>query len=807
MIKAILSGHRGQLKSRMYWLRIVLLLLMFGVEVNSAQHASATYDEYIYIARGYTYLKTGSTWLKTRHPILLDVLATAPLFLLPDVHLPSDDPAWPSRDFHIYSHAFLWEANAHQADRIVFLARLPIMMLSLLLAAGVFRWASERAGPAGGLVAMTLCAFDPNILAHSRLVTPDAGQTTFIFLAALGWQRYLQRSCWVRWAIAGIALGLAQAAGFPALILLPILAAISAAYGWHTARSRGALQFLAALAGACALAALTVWAIYGFRWGQVEALGLSLPAPYHWEEFIDLLHRLGRQDWAFFCGRVYRGGWWPFFVVALLIKTPLPTLVLTSLGFLAIACRRSWMKDAVLWLVPVLYYGNALASSLNIGYRHILPVLPFFFVIAGQAIPLARRRWRQVVLAGLLGWLILASVAICPFYLAYFNELVGGPSGGRHCLVVSDLDWGQDLPGLSAYLKGHAIEQVYLSWFGTTPPERYGIRYRPLPAWPPMGDPQRLPFHPAYPLPGVYAISVANLEGARLSNPDTFAWFQARQPEANVGYSIFIYHVPRLLDPQAPPINVLLSGVPLADLPASTVETRLHTNDVRPRWFDARQAMAFPSGRTVMLISSETPVEPALAERLLQSVSPSERLYTHEGILYDLYDFDASAQLESYLHTSVQRQVYTSAALVPASGEVRALEAPVRFGEAASFLGYELLTGRIEPGGEVMLLSFWRVEQRIDAPLAIFVHLLSSNASILGQHDGLDVPTEGWYPGDVIVQIHRFDVSDALPDGALWLELGLYRTDTLERLPVLVTDVPEAIGDRVLLMDARTIGP
>jgi hypothetical protein len=434
-------------------------------------------------------------------------------------------------------------------------------------------------------------------------------------------------------------------------------------------------------------------------------------------------------------------------------------------------------------------------------------VLPFAFVMAGQIAQLARNCWRQVVLIGLLGWLVLASVVIYPFYLAYFNESVGGPLGGWHCLVVSDLDWGQDLPGLSTYLKEHAVEEVYLSWFGTTPPEHYGIRYRPLPAWPPMGDPQRLPFHPAYPVPGVYAISAANLEGARLSDPDTFAWFQARQPEAHVGYSIFIYQVPRLLDQDAPPVNVSLSGVSLSDLPASTVEARLRTNDMRPRWFDARRAMISPSGRTIMLISSDTPVEPAIAERFLQAVAPSERLYTRQGTLYDLYDFDASAQLASYLRTSVQRQVYTSPALVPALAETRAWETPVRFGEAASLLGHELLSGRVEPGQEMMLLSFWRVEQCMDAPLAIFVHLLSPDATILGQHDGLDVPTEGWYPGDVIVQVHRFTVPDVLPDGPLWLELGLYRTDTLERLPVLVTDVPEAIGDRVLLADARTIEP
>jgi len=785
----------------MCWITLILLLAMFSTELGSVRHASATYDEYMYIARGYTYLKTGATWLKMRHPILLDLLACAPLFLLSDVRLPPDDPAWPTRDFHIYSHAFLWEANAHQADRIVFLARLPIMMLSLLLAAGVFRWARERSGLAAGLVAMALCALDPNVLAHGRLVTPDVGQTTFIFLAALGWWRYLKRPGWGRWAIAGAALGLAQAAGFPALILYPVLAVVSTVYGWAAGRVQGTLRLLGALAGASVLSAVTVWGVYGFRWGPVESLGLSLPAPYHWEEFIDLILRLRRQDWAFFCGQVYRGGRWPFFVVALLIKTPLPTLILLGLGLLGITRRRTWGEDVALWLLPALYYGRALTSSLNIGYRHILPVLPFLFVMAGQSVYLARTRWRQVLLAVLLGWLALASATIYPFYLAYFNELAGGPLGGRRCLVISDLDWGQDLPGLSAYLREHSVEEVYLSWFGTTPPEHYSIRYRPLPAWPPMGDPQRLPFHPQYPLPGVYAISAANLEGARLADPATFAWFRTGQPQAHIGYSVFIYRVPRLLDPDAPPVNVSLSGVSLSDLPASVIKTRFRTNDLRLRWFDARRAMVFPAGHSVMVVAPATPPDPALAERFIPTTSSPEQLRTPPGGTCDVYDLEAGEGLESYLRTKIQRQIATSPVLVPDRAEVRALEAPVRFGRAASFLGYELLTARVEPGGEVALLSFWRVEQPVKVPLAIFVHLLAPDGSILGQHDGLNVPTEGWHAGDVIVQVHRFGVPATLPDGSLWLELGLYRTDTLERLPASVPEAPEAVIDRLLLTD------
>jgi hypothetical protein len=789
---------------KLHWVVIGLLLLMAYCESSSARQTSATYDESAYISRGYTYLKTGDTRLKIRHPILLDVVASMPLLLVPDLHLPLDDPGWISADFHRYAQAFLWEANAGRAEQIVFLARLPIMMFSLLLAAGVFRWAKERLGLAAGVVAVTLCVFDPNVLAHGRLVTPDVGQTALIFLAVLAWWRYMQRPGWVRWALAGLCLGLAQAAAFPALVLLPVLAVVSLLHGWSLGRWRGAAHCLATLAGASVLSALTVWAVYSFRWGPVEPWGLSLPAPYYWEEFIDLLQRLDRRDLAFCCGRVYRGGWWAFFVVALFTKTPLPTLGLFGLGLLTVARRRTWLKDAALWLFPAVYYANALNSSLNIGYRHILPIVPFLFVIAAQATALARtkrstiRTWCTVGLGAGLGWLVVASTLTYPFYLAYFNELVGGPAGGRRWLVVSDLDWGQDLPGLSAYLEEHAVDEVYMSWFGTTPPEHYDIHYQPLPAWPPRGDPLRFAFHPTYPLPGVYAISAANLEGARLADPATFSWFQARPPEAQVGHSILIYTVPRLLDPSAPPAHVLLSGLSLADLPASVIETQLHTNDIHPRWFDARQALIVPSERALLAVSEETPLEPHLAERFLPAASRLDRLHAQPGAGYDLYDLQSTMALEAYLRTQIQTQVYTSPILVPSLTETSRLSTPLYFGQLASFLGYELLTERIEPGGEVALLSVWQVTRRVEEPLAMFVHLLSTGPSILGQHDGLDVPSRSWYPGDVIVQLHRFNVPATLPDGPLWLELGLYRTDTLARLPALSSGA-EAVGDRILL--------
>jgi hypothetical protein len=63
----------------------------------------------------------------------------------------------------------------------------------------------------------------------------------------------------------------------------------------------------------------------------------------------------------------------------------------------------------------------------------------------------------RALVLGLLVWLIVGTATIRPFYLAYFNELVGGPRNGYKYLIRDDLDQGQDLKGLSAYLRRHDI--------------------------------------------------------------------------------------------------------------------------------------------------------------------------------------------------------------------------------------------------------------------------------------------------------------------------------------------------------------
>jgi len=788
-------------------LAVLLLLALYAQMMGSVRLKSATYDEQTYYARGYAVLKTGDMRLRLRHPLLTNLISAAPLLLLPDLRVPTDHGSWANAEFHEFSAQFLWDYNREWADQVIYLSRWPMMLLTLVLAAFVHRWARVLYGAGGALLALTLVAFDPNLIAHGRLANTDIGAVAFTFIAAYAFWEYQRRPCWRRLLLAGIACGLAQTTRFTALLLFPVFgleALVATQWERNGARWHGLARAVLALLALAWISLLTIWAVYGFTWGPVDGTGLSLPAPDHWGEFLSLIHRLDRADRAFLMGRIYEGGWWPYFFVALAVKTPLPILIL--IGWATIrAIRDRCLLHGMSFLLPALaYFVFGLVGNLNTGYRFILPILPFLAVhvarLASFPYPLvslfSRPSIRRLFLLACVVWLVLNALLIYPHYLAYFNELVG-PSNGHDVLVDSNLDWGQDLPGLRAWMDEHSVEQVYLSWFGIAPPEHYGVRYRYLPGWPPFERPALRVYHPQRPLPGIYAISATHLQGVLLDEPDTFALFRVQPPIAQIGYSILVYEVPAT----APPADLALGGVRLDQIPAHLLDTHLTTNDLRLRWFDpATSLVLLPHRpRVCYVIAEDRPLVEPLATRFLAGLKPLA-----EGPGFRFYPCPDDADVNDRLDIAAAFPVFRSPEVEFAPGDAPGLRVPVplpaSFSGQIAFLGYECLTPSPVPGQEMAVLTYWRVLERSERPLKIFIHLLDDHSRIWGQYDGLDVPVEGWYPGDVVVQLHTFAVAADAPPGRYWIEVGLYDRRTMERLQV-VGDDGVFLGNRLLLRE------
>jgi 4-amino-4-deoxy-L-arabinose transferase-like glycosyltransferase len=256
----------------------------------------------------------------------------------------------------------------------------------------------------------------------------------------------------------------------------------------------------------------------GFLKGMEELVGISQRRP------------------SFMNGHWKAGGRAAFFPYAFWAKTSPALLVLALAGVVAIVGGARRARDAnataearapgvqtdrsaarsgrdILYeAIPffalfVIYAAVAVRQGVNIGHRHILPLYPVLYILAGGVVRWfpTRKRWAEIAVAVLIGGFIFDSLAVRPDYLAYFSPVVGGPSQGYRRLADSSLDWGQDLPGLKRWLDAHdgdAREPVFFSYFGTGDPAHYGIEANRLPGFPEWRELRVFAYTPGY-----YAIS------------------------------------------------------------------------------------------------------------------------------------------------------------------------------------------------------------------------------------------------------------------------------------------------------------
>ncbi|MGW5721598.1 ArnT family glycosyltransferase [Amycolatopsis sp. NPDC003865] len=402
-------GRRPRSRAgRRRWVALIafaLLAEMAVAMITTAVEQTPTIDEPVYVGTAVVYLQQHSLRYNPEHPPLGKLLIATGLAFA-DVHL---DPAFAGDQTQLGRHVLYESGN--DPGRLMMAARLPVIVLTLLFGLVVFAFARDLTGSAGGLVALALYAFSPDVIAHGSLATLDVPVTGFLLTSV--WLLWRARQRPARYLpFAGLALGAALATKMSALAAVPVLLLLVVLSVRHARRldpHRTAwLPGLVAATAFALIAVTVVWATYlavdpRLRWDPpadlpgVEGLrGLVdwLPFPRPYRDGMHVQFGFEDQVWSgFLFGRHYFGSLWYYLPAALLVKTPLGVLALGFAGAVVLLVLPRLRAAAVYVLAPpAVLLAAAMTGERDLGVRYAIFV-PVFLAVAAAGVVAVHRRW------------------------------------------------------------------------------------------------------------------------------------------------------------------------------------------------------------------------------------------------------------------------------------------------------------------------------------------------------------------------------------------------------------------------------
>jgi len=498
----------------------VLLILMGILAGGAALRESIAVDEVAHIGAGVSYLQKLDLRMNLEHPPLAKVLAAIPL-VLGGVRADYSDPSWV-----ISGHGFggmlgewSWGHSValHWNDPrpTVLWARVPMLLLMLVLGIVVYRFGSELGGPWGGLLCVVAFATTPTFLVFGPLVLTDVPITLFAVLTmwsfASLWSVPSRRAA----VIFGLLLGAAFLTKFSSGLLLFCFLAFRLILRiaplpempkeWEELRSWRRVRGRYLWRGIF-VAALTVYVTYFIlSWREptdwLDVLGGStaslflrrmlMPAYLYLRGLVFFALTSSRP--AFLLGHSYAHGVWFYFPVVFVLKSTLAFLLMLVLAIpIAVMWRRSYGDSAIIpadrqfhwravWVFLLVISGFCLISRMTISIRHFtIPILLMILLLAPVPHMISGLRVRAGRMAGVMAGsyvlLAIASVVVIirayPYYFPFLNSLRFGRPG-YELATDSNLDWNQALPEVNDYIERHGLKDVLIDEYGFNDPTVY----------------------------------------------------------------------------------------------------------------------------------------------------------------------------------------------------------------------------------------------------------------------------------------------------------------------------------------------
>lgn len=232
-------------------------------------------------------------------------------------------------------------------------------------------------------------------------------------------------------------------------------------------------------------------------------------------------------------------------------------------------------------------------------------------------------------------------------------------------------------------------------------------------------------------------------------------------------------------------------------------ELALHREDLAVRWFDPASGWIWPSGAgPSTFFFPVDPLGPQEFDASLQAVFTADAVpLSPSGDDFEAYQVGDLGAFERALRAASS----ITMAWPPEESNVPEPSLPLTFDGRFELLGAELPDGSFEAGEEIRLTTYWRVTRADSTPVVSFVHVTSDGQDIWGQHDGLAVRPSSLQVGDRFAQVHRIPIKPETPGATYHLQLGMYRPDTLTRLPIKAEE--DRTVDRVWMGSVEVTTP
>jgi 4-amino-4-deoxy-L-arabinose transferase-like glycosyltransferase len=561
---------------RCRFLAVILGALFVGVAALSVRGTAVTWDEPFHLGAGVSYLQTGDPRLNWDHPPLARILGSLPALFLPikDVTAAGAE-AWRTADVLGFA-----QGSVQEFDQMILpWGRLCMLVASVLLAWVIYSWGSQLFGPRVALILLVLFLACPPLLANAPIIATDSLLTALFTAAIYGWWRYLRTGSRLILGATGLAVGCAFITKITAALLVPVfgIIALGALFTAAEDTPKNRSLRLRRIVGGGLSIGVVVWLVINISYlfegtfiypadyvARARTLNpyfessaeflvgfwpawLPVPLPFYFaNSILKLSNHLGAGHFSYFLGEASNGGWRNFFALLLLIKLPLGMLALSGGGLLVALAHLPRRHFDLLCLVTPIVSLLAIASlgNLQIGLRHVLPILPFMILLCGYAIDAARGTFRRALALCLTLSALWSTHSIFPHYLMYSNFLAGGPEEGWRISIEGD-DWGQGGAELARWLNRYNVKELHYGGFGWSwlPLSRSGITTRAIPC----DDP-----------PGLVAVHLGHLlKVTDLAKVRCYDWMRLRKPDHKIGYSIFIYNTQRIPRP-SPPADITL---------------------------------------------------------------------------------------------------------------------------------------------------------------------------------------------------------------------------------------------------------